>query len=88
MEGVRLALRSRTAGEGGGGRGCCSPRLSPEPYSPGPWTPPQVRHIGLSECSAAVIRRVHAVVPVAAIEQEYSLFTRDIEVRRPRGAAV
>ena len=38
-----------------------------------------VRHLGLSEASLATIRRAHAVQPVAALEIEYSLATRDIE---------
>lgn len=39
----------------------------------------KVRHFGLSECSAATVRRAHAVQPVAAIQSEYSLWTRDPE---------
>jgi aryl-alcohol dehydrogenase-like predicted oxidoreductase len=39
----------------------------------------KVRHIGLSEASAATIRRAHAVHPIAAVQTEYSLWTRDIE---------
>jgi aryl-alcohol dehydrogenase-like predicted oxidoreductase len=39
----------------------------------------KVRHIGLSEASPATIRRVHAVHPVAALQTEYSLWTRDPE---------
>ncbi|MFA4080761.1 aldo/keto reductase [Mycobacteroides salmoniphilum] len=39
----------------------------------------KVRHIGLSEASAATIRRAHAVHPIAAVQSEYSLWTRDIE---------
>jgi aryl-alcohol dehydrogenase-like predicted oxidoreductase len=34
---------------------------------------------GLSEASAATIRRAHAVHPVTAVQTEYSLWTRDIE---------
>ncbi|GLU48182.1 aldo/keto reductase [Nocardiopsis ansamitocini] len=40
----------------------------------------KVRHIGLSEAAAATIRRAHAVHPVAAVQTEYSLWTRDLEV--------
>ncbi|GIJ76705.1 Predicted oxidoreductase [Micromonospora phaseoli] len=40
----------------------------------------KVRHIGLSEASATTIRRAHAVHPVAAVQTEYSLWTRDPEV--------
>lgn len=36
--------------------------------------------IGLSEMSAATIRRAHAVHPIAAIQTEYSLWTRNAEV--------
>jgi aryl-alcohol dehydrogenase-like predicted oxidoreductase len=39
----------------------------------------KVRHIGLSEAAAATIRRAHAVHPVAAVQSEYSLWTRDPE---------
>jgi aryl-alcohol dehydrogenase-like predicted oxidoreductase len=39
----------------------------------------KVRHFGLSEASAATIRRAHAVQPVAAVQSEYSLWTRDVE---------
>jgi aryl-alcohol dehydrogenase-like predicted oxidoreductase len=38
-----------------------------------------VRHIGLSEASAATVRRAHKVHPIAALQIEYSLFTRTIE---------
>jgi aryl-alcohol dehydrogenase-like predicted oxidoreductase len=39
----------------------------------------KVRHLGLSEASAKTIRRAHAVHPVAAVQSEYSLWTRDVE---------
>jgi aryl-alcohol dehydrogenase-like predicted oxidoreductase len=39
----------------------------------------KVRHIGLSEASAATIRRAYKVHPVAALQTEYSLWTRDPE---------
>jgi aryl-alcohol dehydrogenase-like predicted oxidoreductase len=39
----------------------------------------KVRHLGLSEASAATIRRAHATHPITALQTEYSLFTRDIE---------
>jgi aryl-alcohol dehydrogenase-like predicted oxidoreductase len=39
----------------------------------------KVRHLGLSEASAATIRRAHAVHPIAALQSEYSLWTRDPE---------
>lgn len=39
----------------------------------------KVKHFGLSEAGADTIRRAHAVQPVAAIQSEYSLWTRDPE---------
>jgi aryl-alcohol dehydrogenase-like predicted oxidoreductase len=39
----------------------------------------KVRHLGLSEASAATIRRAHAVHPIVAVQSEYSLWTRDVE---------
>jgi aryl-alcohol dehydrogenase-like predicted oxidoreductase len=39
----------------------------------------KVRYIGLSEASAQTIRRAHAVHPIAAVQTEYSLWTRDVE---------
>lgn len=38
-----------------------------------------VRHLGLSEASASTIRRAHAVHPIAALQSEWSLWTRDLE---------
>ena len=38
-----------------------------------------VRHIGLCEAGADTIRRAHAVHPLAAVQTEYSLFTREPE---------
>ena len=40
----------------------------------------KVRHIGLSEVSAATLRRAHAVHPIAAVQTEYSLWTRNPEI--------
>lgn len=40
----------------------------------------KVRAIGLSEVSASTLRRAHAVHPIAAIQSEYSLWTRNPEV--------
>ncbi|MGW2916819.1 aldo/keto reductase [Streptomyces angustmyceticus] len=37
-----------------------------------------VRHIGLSEVSAATLRTAHAVHPISAVQVEYSLFTRGV----------
>jgi aryl-alcohol dehydrogenase-like predicted oxidoreductase len=39
----------------------------------------KVRHVGLSEAGAETIRRAHAVHPIAAVQSEYSLWTRDVE---------
>jgi aryl-alcohol dehydrogenase-like predicted oxidoreductase len=39
----------------------------------------KVRHIGLSEAAPETIRRAHAVHPLAAVQTEYSLWTRDPE---------
>jgi len=38
----------------------------------------KVRHIGLSEASESTIRRAHAVHPLAAVQSEFSLFSRDV----------
>lgn len=40
----------------------------------------KVKHFGLSESNAEQIRRAHAVQPVAALQSEYSIWFRDIEV--------
>ncbi|HXQ74510.1 MAG TPA: aldo/keto reductase [Pyrinomonadaceae bacterium] len=40
----------------------------------------KVRHFGLSEAGVQTIRRAHAVQPVAAVQSEYSLWTRGPEV--------
>ncbi len=39
----------------------------------------KVKHLGLSECSAATLRRAYAVHPIAAVQSEYSLWSRDVE---------
>src|SRR4051794_3505431 len=46
----------------------------------------KVRHLGLSEASAASIRRAVAVHPIAALQSEWSLWTRDLEDARGGGA--
>lgn len=43
----------------------------------------KVRHLGLCEAGPETIRRAHAVHPVAALETEYSLWTRDVESLLP-----
>lgn len=40
----------------------------------------KVRFLGLSEASPATIRRAHAVHPITAVQTEYSLWCRDVEV--------
>ncbi|MDT5218065.1 MAG: hypothetical protein QOF15_170 [Mycobacterium sp.] len=39
----------------------------------------KIRHIGVSEVGSQTIRRAHAVHPIAAVQSEYSLWTRDPE---------
>jgi aryl-alcohol dehydrogenase-like predicted oxidoreductase len=39
----------------------------------------KIRYIGLSEASAATVRRAHRIHPITALQTEYSLFTRDPE---------
>lgn len=40
----------------------------------------KVRELGLSEVSAATLRRAHAVHPIAAVQSEYSLWSRNVEL--------
>jgi aryl-alcohol dehydrogenase-like predicted oxidoreductase len=40
----------------------------------------KVRAVGLSEVTAEELRRAHSVHPIAAVQSEYSLWTREIEV--------
>jgi aryl-alcohol dehydrogenase-like predicted oxidoreductase len=40
----------------------------------------KIRSIGLSEVSAATLRKAHAVHPIAALQSEYSLWTRNPEI--------
>src|ERR1700722_5369981 len=39
----------------------------------------KIKHLGICEVGAATIRRAHAVHPIAAIQIEYSLWSRDVE---------
>ena len=39
----------------------------------------KVRYLGLSEASANSLKKAHAVHPIAALQSEYSLLTRDVE---------
>ncbi|WP_151448307.1 aldo/keto reductase [Lacisediminimonas profundi] len=41
----------------------------------------KVRYLGLSEASAANIRRAHAIHPISAVQSEYSLLERGVEER-------
>ncbi|MEU2225771.1 aldo/keto reductase [Streptomyces sp. NPDC018347] len=41
----------------------------------------KVKHLGLSEVTADELRAAHAVHPIAAVQSEWSLFSRDIEAR-------
>lgn len=40
----------------------------------------KIRHIGLSEVSASTLHKAHAVHPIAALQTEYSLWTRNPEI--------
>jgi aryl-alcohol dehydrogenase-like predicted oxidoreductase len=40
----------------------------------------KVRTLGLSEVSAATLRRAHAVHPIVAVQSEYSLWSRNVEI--------
>lgn len=39
----------------------------------------KVRHLGLSEVTASELRRAHAIHPIAAVQSEWSLWSRDVE---------
>jgi aryl-alcohol dehydrogenase-like predicted oxidoreductase len=41
----------------------------------------KARYLGLSEAAPTTIRRAHAVHPIAALQTEYSLWTRDAETQ-------
>jgi aryl-alcohol dehydrogenase-like predicted oxidoreductase len=43
----------------------------------------KVKHFGMSEPGVQTLRRAHAVQPVTAIQNEYSLWTREPEQRHP-----
>jgi aryl-alcohol dehydrogenase-like predicted oxidoreductase len=40
----------------------------------------KIRYLGLSEASAKSIRKAHAIHPISALQSEYSLLSRDIEI--------
>src|SRR5258707_5348746 len=53
----------------------------------------KVRHLGLSEASPETVRRAHRVHPIAAVQTEYSLFSREpedglLQVLRELGVAL
>ena len=48
----------------------------------------KVKHFGLSEPGAETVRRAHAVQPVTALQNEYSLWTRGLETNGILKAAV
>jgi aryl-alcohol dehydrogenase-like predicted oxidoreductase len=41
----------------------------------------KVHHLGICEAGAQTIRRAHAVHPISAVQIEYSLWTRDVEIK-------
>jgi aryl-alcohol dehydrogenase-like predicted oxidoreductase len=43
----------------------------------------KVRHLGLSEVDSELLRRANAVHPIAAVQSEYSLWTREVEEVAP-----
>jgi aryl-alcohol dehydrogenase-like predicted oxidoreductase len=43
----------------------------------------KVRHLGVSEFDAGLLRRAHAVHPITTLETEYSLWSRDVEETAP-----
>jgi len=47
----------------------------------------KVRYLGLSEASAVTLERACKVHPIAALQSEYSLWTRDVETQGNLGAA-
>ena len=47
----------------------------------------KVRYIGLSEASASNVRKAHAVHPIAALQNEWSLWSRDLEENGQLAAA-
>ncbi|MFE0251110.1 aldo/keto reductase [Streptomyces sp. NPDC059010] len=47
----------------------------------------KVKHLGLSEVTATELRAAHAVHPIAAVQSEWSLFSRDIEAKVVPAAA-
>ena len=73
----------------GPGRGVGSPRRPEHAHGAlaGLVAEGKVRHIGLSEAGPETIRRAHAVHPVATLQTEYSLWTRDVRPKSCRCCA-
>ena len=46
----------------------------------------KIKYIGLSEVGADDLRKAHAVHPITAVQLEWSLWTRDVEVRHQHSA--
>ena len=44
----------------------------------------KIRYLGLSEVSAATLRRAHAVHPISCVQMEYSAFSTEIESEQTR----
>ena len=42
----------------------------------------KIKYIGLSEVGPEDLRKAHKVHPITAVQLEWSLFTRDVEVRQ------
>ncbi|MDI5961510.1 aldo/keto reductase [Streptomyces sp. SL13] len=47
----------------------------------------KVRHLGLSEVTGEELREAHAVHPIAALQSEWSVFSRDVEISAVGAAA-
>ena len=43
----------------------------------------RVKAIGVSEGTVDQIRTIHSIVPVSVLEEEWSLFSREVEVEAP-----
>lgn len=39
----------------------------------------KIKYVGLSEASASTIRRAHAIHPITAVQNEWSVWSRDLE---------
>ena len=43
----------------------------------------KVKAIGVSEGTVDQVRTIHSIVPVSVLEEEWSLFSREVEVQNP-----